>query len=169
MTDSFYEVRGTNDPIDGDRVRFKFYNEAKDYYDSVVDRCPDATIYELLVKDKGYGEFELIGEYQVTGPEADNNLADKSIPNSCEADNSDNYDENGNFRLPAYDDGLDSEEDMFDDHHDSEVEFILVEDSDEDEDESDEEEEELTADNIEFARSLFTEIHKRKQGECKKQ
>ena len=167
MTDSFYEVRGTNDPIDGDRVRFKFYNEAREYYDSMLDRYPDATIYELLVKDKGYGEFELVGEYQVTGPEADNNLTDKSIPNSCDADNSDNYDNDGNFRLPAYDDGLDSEEDMLDD---GEVEFILVEDSDDDsgEDEPEEEEEELTADNIEFARSLFTEIHKRKQSKCKK-
>ena len=99
MREYFYEVRGTNDPIDGDKVRFNSKQEALNY----ADKFSGSTVYMLEYEFSDidpYAGGKLTQEIQIRGPEVDAIVNDPNIPNSCEADNPDNYDENGNFRLP---------------------------------------------------------------------
>ncbi len=113
MKDYTYEVRGVNDPIDGEVVRFHSKQEALEYSDEMKSLYPDNTVY--MVEWDFDDEFGFDGaptktqEMQIRGPEVDANLADPTVPNSCDGDNPANYDEEGNFRLPTYDDGLDDD------------------------------------------------------------
>lgn len=109
MIEYVYEVRGTNDPIDGDHVRFTTKGEAVNYKESVKDKYPEAAVYmisyEFDDEDGNDGVFSIpkkLHEIQVSGPEVDANLADPDVPNSCEGDACD-------FRLPKEDDGLDDD------------------------------------------------------------
>lgn len=101
MRDFIYEVRGTNDPVDGDRVVFTNREEAEDY----ASNFGNAEIYmvELAINDDN-GIPTKVREFQIKGPEVNAIVNDPNIPNSCDADNSDNYDEFGNFRYPECDD-----------------------------------------------------------------
>jgi len=146
MIEYVYEVRGTNDPIDGDHVRFTTRAEAVEYKNSVVDKYPEAAVYmisyEFDDEDGNDGVFSVpkkLHEIQVSGPEVDAALADPTVPNSCEGDAS-------GFRLPKEDDDLDDDE-------------LLVDAESDDHDESD-------VDDIEtesFAEELFSEVAKMKE------
>jgi hypothetical protein len=106
MIDYIYEVRGTHDPIDGDKVVFTNKQEALDY----ADNYKEAEVYLVQLEvDDFNGVPTKTAEVQIRGPEVSANLADETIPNSCDADNPDCYDEAGNFRYPEYDDDLDDE------------------------------------------------------------
>ena len=106
MIDYIYEVRGTHDPIDGDRVVFTNKQEALDY----ADNYKEAEVYLVQLEvDDFNGVPTKTAEVQIRGPEVSVNLADETIPNSCDADNPDCYDQDGNFRYPEYDDDLDDE------------------------------------------------------------
>jgi len=101
MRDFIYEVRGTNDPVDGDRVVFTNREEAEDY----ASNFGNAEIYMVeLELDDDNGIPTKVNEFQIKGPEVDAIVNDPNIPNSCDADNPDNYDAFGNFRYPECDD-----------------------------------------------------------------
>lgn len=123
MKEYFYEVRGTNDPIDGDHVRFNSKQEALNY----ADKFSGSTVYMLEYEFSDidpYSGGKLTQELQIRGPEVDAIVKDPNIPNSCDADNPDNYDENGNFRMPDPDTWFDQDIDEY-----------LVETADDEEDE----------------------------------
>lgn len=103
MTDYIYEVRGTNDPIDGDKVVFSNKQEALEYADGYKDA--EVYIIELDIDDFN-GIPTRVDEIQIRGPEVSANLADPSIPNSCDADNPDCYDQDGNFICTNCEDDL---------------------------------------------------------------
>lgn len=116
MIEYVYEVRGTNDPIDGDHVRFTTKAEAINYKDSVINKYPDAAVYmisyEFDDEDGNDGVFSIpkkLHEIQVSGPEVDAALTDPNVPNSCEGDAC-------SFRLPKEQDGLD--DDLVEEHGD---------------------------------------------------
>ena len=109
MREYFYEVRGTNDPIDGDHVRFNSKQEALNY----ADKFSGSTVYMLEYEFSDidpYSGGTLTQEIQIRGPEVDAIVNDPNIPDSCAADNPANYDSEGNFRLPE--DDLDLDDDI---------------------------------------------------------
>ena len=82
--DYIYEVRGCNDPIDGDIVKFETKVDALQY----ADLCPNCTVYMVEVdEDPNTGCVRPTGEeIQLRGPKAEKVYSDPNIPNSCEAD-----------------------------------------------------------------------------------
>ena len=116
MIDYVYEVRGTDDPIDGDKVKFRSKDEAMAYYEEKKPTCPDAAVY---IVEYEFDDFEgadnatSIPEQktvvQIAGPGVETITTEDGFPDSCASDNSDNYDDNGMFRLPKTDDGLDED------------------------------------------------------------
>ena len=132
MIDYVYEVRGTDDPIDGDRVKFRSKDEAMAYYEEKKPTCPDAAVY---IVEYEFDDFEgadnatSIPEQktvvQIAGPGVETITTEDGFPDSCASDNSDNYDDNGMFRLPKYDDDLD--DDDLDDDDDIETEAFAEE------------------------------------------
>lgn len=118
MIDYVYEVRGTDDPIDGDKVRFKTKDEAMAYYEESKPNHPEAAVYiiEYEFDDfEGADNMTSIPEQrtvvQIAGPDVETINTPDGFPDSCAGDNSDNYDDNGMFRLPKYGDGLDDDDD----------------------------------------------------------
>jgi rubrerythrin len=116
MIDYVYEVRGTDDPIDGDKVKFRSKDEAMEYYEEKKPTCPNAAVY---IVEYEFDDFEgadnatSIPEQktvvQIAGPGVETITTEDGFPNTCDGDNPDCYDENGMFRLPKTDDGLDED------------------------------------------------------------
>lgn len=116
MIDYVYEVRGTDDPIDGDKVRFRSKDEAMAYYEEKKPTYPNAAVY---IVEYEFDDFEgadnatSIPEQktvvQIAGPGVETITTEDGFPNTCDGDNPDCYDENGMFRLPKSDDGLDED------------------------------------------------------------
>jgi len=118
MIDYVYEVRGTDDPIEGDKVRFKTKDEAMAYYEEAKPNHPEAAVYiiEYEFDDyEGTDNMTSIPEQrtvvQIAGPGVETINTPDGFPDSCASDNSDNYDDNGMFRLPKYDDDLEDDDD----------------------------------------------------------
>lgn len=114
MIDYVYEVRGTDDPIEGDKVRFRTKDEAMAYYEESKANHPNAAVYivEYEFDDfEGADNMTSIPEQktvvQIAGPDVETIDTPDGFPNSCAGDNCDNYDDNGMFRLPKYADDLD--------------------------------------------------------------
>ena len=114
MIDYVYEVRGTDDPIEGDKVRFKTKDEAMAYYEESKANHPNAAVYivEYEFDDfEGADNMTSIPEQktvvQIAGPDVETIDTPDGFPDSCAGDNCDNYDDNGMFRLPKYADDLD--------------------------------------------------------------
>lgn len=116
MIDYVYEVRGTADPIDGDKVRFKTKDEAMEYYEEKKDSCPEAAVYiiEYEFDDfEGADNATSIPEQrevvQIAGPDVKTIDTKDGFPDSCAGDNPDYYDDKGVFRLPKDEDDLDED------------------------------------------------------------
>ena len=114
MIDYVYEVRGTDDPIEGDKVRFKTKDEAMAYYEESKAEHPNAAVYiiEYEFDDfEGMDNMTSIPEQrdvvQIAGPDVETITTPDGFPDTCAGDCSDNYDDKGMFRLPKYNDGLD--------------------------------------------------------------
>lgn len=67
MTDIFYEVRGVNDPIDGEVVKFASRKEAEEYYDSIKDKYPEASIFGVEFYNDDYDHYERGEDFLVGG------------------------------------------------------------------------------------------------------
>ena len=122
MIDYVYEVRGTDDPIEGDKVRFKTKDEAMAYYEESKAEHPNAAVYiiEYEFDDfEGMDNMTSIPEQrdvvQIAGPDVETITTPDGFPDTCTGDCSDNYDDKGMFRLPKYNDGLDWGDDLDDD------------------------------------------------------
>lgn len=122
MIDYVYEVRGTDDPIEGDKVRFKTKDEAMAYYEESKAEHPNAAVYiiEYEFDDfEGMDNMTSIPEQrdvvQIAGPDVETITTPDGFPDTCTGDCSDNYDDKGMFRLPKYNDGLDWGDDLEDD------------------------------------------------------
>ena len=114
MIDYVYEVRGTDDPIEGDKVRFRTKDEAMAYYEESKANHPNAAVYivEYEFDDfEGADNMTSIPEQktvvQIAGPDVETIDTPDGFPDSCAGDNCDNYDDKGMFRLPKYADNLD--------------------------------------------------------------
>ena len=132
MIDYVYEVRGTDDPIEGDKVRFRTKDEAMAYYEESKAAHPNAAVYivEYEFDDyEGADNMTSIPEQkdvvQIAGPDVDTINTPDGFPDTCAGDKCDNYDDKGMFRLPKYSDGLDWGDD---------IDESLVEAADEEED-----------------------------------
>ena len=119
MIDYVYEVRGTDDPIEGDKVRFKTKDEAMAYYEESKAEHPNAAVYiiEYEFDDfEGMDNMTSIPEQrdvvQIAGPDVETITTPDGFPDTCAGDCSDNYDDKGMFRLPKYNDGLDDDDDI---------------------------------------------------------
>ena len=97
MVNFVYEVRNINDPILGETPRFASDKEAFD----LAREFEGAEVYALCYDE----DWNLESEDKIT--EDDMNLPDGC--DSCSGDDSRNYDDEGNFRLPETDDDLDEE------------------------------------------------------------
>lgn len=97
MVNFVYEVRNINDPILGETPRFASDKEAFD----LAKEFEGAEVYALCYDE----DWNLVREDKIT--EDDMNLPDGC--DSCSGDDSRNYDDEGNFRLPETDDDLDEE------------------------------------------------------------
>lgn len=116
MIDYVYEVRGTADPIDGDKVRFKTKDEAMEYYEEKKDSCPEAAVYIIEYEfddfegaDNATSIPEQRDVVQIAGPDVKTIDTKDGFPDSCAGDNPDYYDDKGVFRLPKDEDDLDED------------------------------------------------------------
>lgn len=116
MIDYVYEVRGTADPIDGDKVRFKTKDEAMEYYEEKKDSCPEAAVYIIEYEfddfegaDNATSIPEQRDVVQIAGPGVKTIDTKDGFPDSCAGDNPDYYDDEGMFRLPKDEDELDED------------------------------------------------------------
>ena len=119
MIDYVYEVRGTDDPIEGDKVRFKTKDEAMAYYEESKAEHPNAAVYiiEYEFDDfEGMDNMTSIPEQrdvvQIAGPDVETITTPDGFPDTCAGDNCDNYDDKGMFRLPKYEDDLEDDDDI---------------------------------------------------------
>lgn len=116
MIDYVYEVRGTADPIEGDKVRFKTKDEAMEYYEEKKDSCPEAAVYIIEYEfddfegaDNATSIPEQRDVVQIAGPGVKTIDTKDGFPDSCAGDNPDYYDDKGVFRLPKDEDDLDED------------------------------------------------------------
>jgi len=116
MIDYVYEVRGTADPIDGDKVRFKTKDEAMEYYEEKKDSCPEAAVYIIEYEfddfegaDNATSIPEQRDVVQIAGPGVKTIDTKDGFPDTCAGDNPDYYDDKGVFRLPKDEDDLDED------------------------------------------------------------
>lgn len=81
--DVIYEVRGTDDPIDGDHVRFATKQEALEY----AEQFDNATVYMLVLEYNEFGDVgELVDEIQIKGPEVTAEINNEDHVDSCMGD-----------------------------------------------------------------------------------